>query len=89
MGAAHRGVDVQVPRDRALRISQGLKPGEDLVPGAVPLPSVKQIVDPAPRSELDGEVPSRNTRADPEPYAVDQPPPRPGGWPPRLDTLRQ
>lgn len=60
MGAADRGVDAQVPRDRAFRIGQGLEPGEDPVPGAVPLPSAEQVVDPAPRPLRDGHVPPRN-----------------------------
>lgn len=38
MGAADRRVDAQVPRDRPLRVGQGLEPGENLLPGTVPLP---------------------------------------------------
>jgi len=89
MGAAHRGVDAQVPRDRAFRVGQGLEPGEDAVPGAVPLPPAEQVVDPAPRSVLDRHVPPRNTGTNSEPYAVDQLPPRPDRRPPRPGTPRQ
>jgi hypothetical protein len=41
VGAADSGVDAQVPRDRALRIGQGLEPGKDPLPGAVPLSSAE------------------------------------------------
>lgn len=85
ISAAHRGVDTQVPRDRTLRVGQGLEPGKDPLPGAVPLPPAEQVVDPAPRSVLDGDVPPWNTG--PEPYAVDQLPPRPDGRPPCPGTL--
>ncbi|CAL9511728.1 hypothetical protein SUDANB1_03642 [Streptomyces sp. enrichment culture] len=88
MSAAHRGVDVQVPCDRTLRVGQRLEQREDLVPDAVPLPPAEQVIDPAPRSVLDGYVPPWNTGTDPEPYAVDQPPPGPHGWPPRLRPFR-
>lgn len=54
MGAAHGGVDAQVPHDLTLRVGQGLEVGEDLVPGAVPLPSAEQVIDPVPRPVLDG-----------------------------------
>lgn len=84
MGAADRGVDAQVPRDRTLRVGQGLEPGEEPLPRAVPLPSAEQVIDPAPRSIRDGDIPPRNTGSDPEPYAVDQLPPRPDRRPPRL-----
>ncbi len=40
VGAADRGVDAQVPRDRTLRLGQGLEP----VPGAVPLPPTEEVV---------------------------------------------
>lgn len=89
MGTADRGVDAQVPRDRTFRVGQGLQPGEYPVPGAVPLPSAEQVVDPAPRSVLDGDVPPRHTGPDPEPYAVDQPPPGPDRWPTCLRAFRQ
>lgn len=39
MGAADRGVDAQVQDDRTFHTGQGLEPGEDPVPGTVPLPS--------------------------------------------------
>ena len=87
MGAADRGVDAQVPRDRTLRVGQGLELGENPVPGAVSLPSAEQVVDPAPRSVFDGDVPPWNTGPDTEPYAVDQLPPRPDGRPPCPGTL--
>lgn len=48
-----------------------------------------EIVDPAPRAVLDRDVPPRNTGPDPEPYAVDQPTPRPDRWSPRLQPPRQ
>ncbi len=89
MGTAHSGVDAQVPHDRALRIGQGMEPGENLVPGAVSLPPAKQVVDPAPRPVLDGHVPPWHPGADPEPYAVDQLPPGPDRRPPHLRPLRQ
>lgn len=89
MDTADRGVDAQIPRDRTLRVGQGLEAGEDPVPGAVSLPSAEQVVDPAPRPLLDGHVSPRHTGPDPEPYAVDQPPPRPERQPPRLRALRQ
>ena len=89
MGAAHRGIDAQIPHDRTLRISQVLEPAEDPVPGAVSLPSAEQVVDPAPRAVLDGHVPPRNARSDPEPYAVDQLPPGPDRRPPRLRPQRR
>lgn len=76
VGAAHRGVDAQVPDDRAFRVGQGLEPGEDPLPGTVPLSPAEQVVHPVPRSVLDGDVPPRNAGTDPEPYAVDRPPPR-------------
>lgn len=78
MGAADRGIDAKVPRDRPLRIGLGLEPGEDPLPGAVPLPSAEHFVDPASRSVVDGEVPPRDTDPDSKPYAVYQPPPRSG-----------
>ncbi|EST18455.1 hypothetical protein M878_44875 [Streptomyces roseochromogenus subsp. oscitans DS 12.976] len=82
MGTAHGGVDAQVPHDRALRISQGLEPGENLVPDAVSLPPAKQGADPAPRPVLDGHVPPWHPGSDPEPDAVDQLPPGPDRRPP-------
>lgn len=72
MSPAHRGVDAQIPRDLAFRVGQGLEPGEDPVPGAVPLPSPEQVIGPAPRPVLGGHLPPWNTGPDPEPYAVDQ-----------------
>ncbi len=89
MGAADRGVDAQVPDDRAFRVGQGLKPGEDPLPGAVALPPAEQVIDPAPGPVLGGDVPPRNSGPDPESYAVDQPPPRPDRRPPRLRPPRQ
>ena len=89
VGAADRGVDIQVPRNRTLRVGQGLKPGEDPLPGAVALPPAEQVVDPAPRPVLDGDIPPRNSGPDPEPYAVDQLPSRPDGRPTRLRAFRQ
>lgn len=89
MGAAYRGIDAQLPDDRALRVSQGLEPGKDSLPGAVPLPPAKQVVNPAPRPVLGRDVPPRNTGPDTETYAVDQPPPRPDRWTPRPGTIRQ
>ncbi len=88
MSGADRGVDVQVPRDRTVRVGQGLKAGEDAVPGAVPLPSTEEVVDPIPEPVLGGNVPPRNTSPDPEPYAVDELPPRPDGRPTRPCALR-
>ncbi|GAA2974596.1 hypothetical protein GCM10010446_68550 [Streptomyces enissocaesilis] len=84
VGAADRGVDAQVPRDRTLRVGQSLEPGKDPLPSAVPLPATEQVVDPAPRSVLGGYVPPRNTGTDPEPYTVGQMPPRPDGRRSRL-----
>lgn len=89
MSAAHRGVGAQVPRDRTFRIGQGLEPGEDPMPGAVPLPPAEQVVDSAPRPVRDGHVPPRNAGPDSKPYAVDQLPPRPDRLPPRPGPLRQ
>jgi hypothetical protein len=89
MGAAYRGVDAQVPDNRALRVGQGLATGKDPVPGAVALLPAEQVVDPVPRSVLDGDVPPRNSGPDSEPYAVDQLPARPDGRPSRLRPLRQ
>lgn len=89
VGAADRGVDVQVPRDRTPRIGQGLELGEDPVSGAVPLPSAEQVVDPAPRPVLGRYIPPRNTGTYPEPYAVEQPPPGPHRRPPHPGALRQ
>jgi hypothetical protein len=89
MGAADRGVDVQVPRDRTVRVGQGLEAGEDTVPGAVPLPSAEEVVDPVPWPVLGGDVPPWNPGTDPEPYAVDQLPPRPDGRPSRPRAFRQ
>ncbi len=89
MSAAHRGVDAQVPRDRTFRIGQGLEPGEDPMPGAVPLPPAEQVVDSAPRPVRDGHVPPRNAGPDPKPYPVDQLPPRPDRRSPRPGPLRQ
>lgn len=62
MRAAHRGVDTQVPRDRALHLGRGLETGEDAVPGAVALPSAEQVADPAPRPVLDGAIPAMDHR---------------------------
>lgn len=89
MSSADRGVDAQVPDARAFHVGQGLEPGEDPLPGAVPLPSAEQVVDPAQRSVLGRHVPPRSTGPDPESYAVDQLPPRPDGRPPRPGLLRQ
>lgn len=71
------------------RVGQGLEPAKDPLPGSVPLPSAEQVVDPAPRPVLDRYVSPRNPGPDPEPYAVDQSPPRPDRRPPRLRPLRQ
>lgn len=51
LGAADRAVDAQVPDFRALGVGQGLNPGEDLMPGSVPLPPAEQVVRPRPRPE--------------------------------------
>lgn len=32
MGAAHGGVDAQIPRDQTLHVGQGVEPGKDPVP---------------------------------------------------------
>lgn len=87
MSTAHRGIDAQIPRDRPLRVGQGLELGEDPVPGAAPLPPAEQVVDPAPRPVLDRHVSPRNTGTDPEPYAVDQLPPRLGRFLPIIGSL--
>lgn len=58
MGTARRGRR-RVPHDLALGVGQALEPGEDPLPGAVPLPSAKQVVDPAPRSILGGDASPR------------------------------
>ncbi|GAA2454412.1 hypothetical protein GCM10010273_41180 [Streptomyces lavendulocolor] len=47
--------------DRTRQVGQGLEPGEDPVPGAVPLPSTEQVVDPASGTVLDGYVPPGHT----------------------------
>lgn len=89
MGTADRGVDAQVPCDRTFRVGQGLQPGENPVPGAVPLPPAEQVIDPAPQPVPDGHVPPRHTGPDLKPYAVDQPPPGPDRWSTCLRALRQ
>lgn len=72
VSAADRGVDTQVPRDRTVRIGQGLKLGEYPVPGAVPLPPAEQVLDPTPRPVLVGHIPPRNPGTDPEPSSSSQ-----------------
>lgn len=90
MRTAHGAFDAQVPHDPALRIGQGLEPGENLVPGAVSLPPAKQVVDPAPRPVLDGHIPPWHPGADPEPHAVDQLPPRPpAAAPPSFSSAKR
>lgn len=91
MGPTHRGVDVEIPRDRALRVGPGLELGEDPVPRAVPLPlpPAEQVVNPTPGPVLGWHVPPRDAGPGPQPCAVDQLPPRPHSRPARHPASRQ
>jgi hypothetical protein len=82
-------VDTHVPGDQALRVRLGLESGDDLGPGAIPLPAPDQVIDPIPRPVPFWHIPPWGTGPGPPPYAVYQLPPRPQRRTARLDALRQ
>jgi hypothetical protein len=68
----HRGVHRHVPGDQPGRIGAALQGGEDLPPGAAPLPAAEQAVDRLPRPVRRRHVPPRRARPGPPPDPVDE-----------------